>query len=135
MSTASEASKAMRGTKRVCQACAVRFYDLWREPIICPSCRALYTPAAPPVLGLGMRVASPAGGKTAWRSRGFKRPNPIAPFTDPERSGSPASPAEDTTEATASVVPEDDAVLEQETDDGDLSGLVDHDLEDQKERG
>ena len=37
-------TKADRGTKRTCQdaSCAVRFYDLAREPIKCPSCGALY---------------------------------------------------------------------------------------------
>jgi uncharacterized protein (TIGR02300 family) len=26
------------GTKRLCQSCAARFYDLCRTPIICPKC-------------------------------------------------------------------------------------------------
>lgn len=30
------------GTKRVCQSCAARFYDLRRSPIICPKCEAVY---------------------------------------------------------------------------------------------
>ena len=45
MSTLSARSKAMRGTKRTCQACEVRFYDLARSPIVCPSCGdTLHTP-------------------------------------------------------------------------------------------
>ena len=44
--TASQTNKAMRGTKRVCQACQVRFYDLAREEIVCPECGVLYTPIA-----------------------------------------------------------------------------------------
>ncbi len=46
------ATKADRGTKRTCQdaSCAVRFYDLARDPIKCPSCGALYQiVASPPV--------------------------------------------------------------------------------------
>lgn len=31
-------SKAARGTKRTCQDCGARFYDLNRDPIICPIC-------------------------------------------------------------------------------------------------
>jgi len=33
-------SKAARGTKRTCQSCSARFYDLNRDPIICPVCGA-----------------------------------------------------------------------------------------------
>jgi len=33
-------SKAARGTKRACQSCGARFYDLNRDPIICPICGA-----------------------------------------------------------------------------------------------
>ncbi|NJO35756.1 MAG: TIGR02300 family protein [Rhodospirillales bacterium] len=38
------ATKADRGTKRTCQdaSCAVRFYDLAREPITCPTCGTVY---------------------------------------------------------------------------------------------
>lgn len=30
------------GTKRVCQSCGARFYDLGRSPIVCPSCGAVF---------------------------------------------------------------------------------------------
>jgi uncharacterized protein (TIGR02300 family) len=33
-------AKADRGTKRQCQSCATKFYDLNREPVLCPSCGA-----------------------------------------------------------------------------------------------
>lgn len=31
------------GTKRVCQHCGARFYDLGRDPIVCPKCGAEHT--------------------------------------------------------------------------------------------
>lgn len=31
-----------RGTKRVCQSCSARFYDLGREHPVCPKCGAEY---------------------------------------------------------------------------------------------
>ncbi len=34
--------KAERGTKRVCQSCGGKFYDLHRDPIICPMCQSVY---------------------------------------------------------------------------------------------
>ena len=40
-------SKPARGTKRVCQSCGARFYDLGRSPIVCPVCQAVYQVAPP----------------------------------------------------------------------------------------
>ena len=34
------------GTKRTCQSCGARFYDLQRDPIICPKCGAVHDPQA-----------------------------------------------------------------------------------------
>jgi len=37
-------SKPEWGTKRICQNCSTRFYDLHRQPIICPKCEHLFDP-------------------------------------------------------------------------------------------
>lgn len=34
--------KAARGTKRICQNCGSKFYDLNREEIICPMCNTVF---------------------------------------------------------------------------------------------
>jgi uncharacterized protein (TIGR02300 family) len=34
------------GTKRICQSCATKFYDLGRSPITCPQCGAQFDPEA-----------------------------------------------------------------------------------------
>ncbi|MGO9362269.1 MAG: TIGR02300 family protein [Rhodomicrobium sp.] len=41
--------KAERGTKRVCQSpsCGGKFYDLNRDPIVCPICHTVYQLSAP----------------------------------------------------------------------------------------
>jgi uncharacterized protein (TIGR02300 family) len=39
--------KAERGTKRVCQSCGSKFYDLNRDPIICPICQSVYQLSGP----------------------------------------------------------------------------------------
>lgn len=33
-------AKAEWGTKRTCQSCDARFYDMQRQPIVCPKCGA-----------------------------------------------------------------------------------------------
>ena len=35
-----------RGTKRLCQSCAGKYYDLNREPVLCPKCQAEFDPTA-----------------------------------------------------------------------------------------
>lgn len=37
-------SKPEWGTKRICQSCAVKFYDFGRTPIACPKCSAVFDP-------------------------------------------------------------------------------------------
>ena len=34
------------GTKRICQNCACKFYDMQREPIVCPKCQTEFDPEA-----------------------------------------------------------------------------------------
>ena len=120
---ASQSNKAARGTKRVCQACEVRFYDLMREPIVCPSCGAHYTP-----------VVQPVAEKTGWRQSVMRR-RPVLPEPDPKstvRPGAAAAEAAVTEEVTEA--PDHDSVLEHEPDDADVSGLIDIDVKEQKER-
>lgn len=130
MSAASETSKVLRGTKRVCLACEVRFYDLVRDPIICPICGTEHTPGAP------VTVASeraPYPGKTSWRNAGFKRPAPPNKV-DAEPASIEAEMTADATEETAADGVDEDIVLEQEVDDSDVSDLVDRDVEEPKDR-
>jgi uncharacterized protein (TIGR02300 family) len=42
------ATKQARGTKRTCQNCDERFYDLAQDPIICPFCGTKYVIASSP---------------------------------------------------------------------------------------
>jgi uncharacterized protein (TIGR02300 family) len=120
--------KAMRGTKRVCQSCAVRFYDLSRDLIVCPSCGTYYVPdAAPMVAEAGARAARFTD-KAGWRGRGFKRHDP-----EPDAAQELAAP-EDATEKALIPVPNEDAVLEEEPDEGDITGLLGHHVAEPKER-
>ncbi|MBK8176011.1 MAG: TIGR02300 family protein [Rhodospirillales bacterium] len=36
------------GTKRTCHACGARFYDLRRDPMVCPACGAVHDPERTP---------------------------------------------------------------------------------------
>jgi len=60
------ATKDARGTKRTCQSseCGSRFYDLNRDPIVCPICGTIYEIAhAPPGALLDKAEESPRKAK------------------------------------------------------------------------
>ncbi|MBI4275603.1 MAG: TIGR02300 family protein [Rhizobiales bacterium] len=40
-------AKAELGTKRLCGACGVKFYDLNKDPIVCPKCSTVFEVVAP----------------------------------------------------------------------------------------
>ena len=40
-------TKSELGTKRICSNCNVKFYDLHKSPIICPTCETVLEPPAP----------------------------------------------------------------------------------------
>jgi uncharacterized protein (TIGR02300 family) len=129
--SAFQSQKAARGTKRLCEACQVRFYDLLRDPIVCPSCGAQHTPMVQHVAEVGRR--SPDGRKSTWRQN-VEKPRPVpeaAIAADPEVAS--GEELEMATETAAEPIADDEIVLEQEADDGDVSGVVDHDVEEPKE--
>lgn len=62
------------GAKRQCASCGAKFYDLRRDPIICPSCDVVFEPVAAPrsrVTAAGAvagAAARPAAGPAAETS-------------------------------------------------------------------
>jgi uncharacterized protein (TIGR02300 family) len=121
ITTTLQDKKAARGTKRVCQACDVRFYDLSRDPIVCPSCGARCVPAVPQA-----SEAQPGmfTDKTGWRRKAFRRSDP-----EPDAADTAANDnvTEGANEETSGPVSDQDVVLdEQEQDEADVTAFVDH---------
>lgn len=44
-------AKPELGTKRVCQSCGAKFYDLAKDPITCPKCGAIFEVVVPVTRG------------------------------------------------------------------------------------
>jgi uncharacterized protein (TIGR02300 family) len=109
-------TKQARGTKRTCQSdeCGSRFYDLNRNPIVCPICGTVYELASSP-----LAIAS-AEEKSPRRAR--------KPDLTPKNA--PAEAADSEGEA-------DDALAEIETEDGDeIAAETDETfLEEEEEEG
>ena len=103
------ATKVNRGTKRTCQnaSCGVRFYDLARDPITCPTCGAAYE----------IRIAPPV-----VERRSGRKPAYVAPAA-PEPIVEDALPNE-ASDDEAVVDPGDDVLPEAEEDDTNPADFV-----------
>jgi uncharacterized protein (TIGR02300 family) len=62
-------AKAALGTKRICLGCAAKFYDLGKDPIVCPTCETVYIIPKP---------APARGGRSGYAPRSAYDPK-IAP--------------------------------------------------------
>ena len=119
------------GTKRQCQNCGAKFFDLAKDPIVCPKCGTVYQVASMP-------ARSSARGKAAEED-------------EPEVEAAEAElvPLEEADapedEKVAAVLPEDEVEIEdeepadtfleeEEEDSDDVSTLIDGDIEGDEER-
>lgn len=104
-----------KGIKRICLECGIRFYDLNKTPITCPSCAAEFT---------GEEKPKPRKSKAAAK----KAPDPV------KQESSPA--ADKSEEDTANTLEEGDSDLDDSDDidvDDDDIGDLDEVLEEDKE--
>ncbi len=114
-----EISRKLRGTKRVCKECDGKFYDLGRDPTVCPMCQT-----SSPVSSF-LRPETPrAAYSGSWsRNAGARKVLHIedaAPKTDED------VPALEATDDTTDDAPaaHSDEVLEPDADESDVSDLL-----------
>ncbi len=118
-------AKPELGSKRQCQSCGAKFFDLNKDPILCPKCGATFQ-----VVSL---------------SRTPSRAAPVDDDEQPEVAGAELVSLEEA-DATDDkvVVPDDDIEIEddgadetfleeEEGDPDDVAGLIDSDLQDDEE--
>lgn len=115
------ATKQARGTKRTCQSCSGRFYDLDKAPITCPLCGAAYVIASSPAALAALQAEEKA-------AKRVKKPV----FTD-EAEAQTELPAVEGEEALADVeadetvgaAEEDETFLQEEEEEGgDVSNII-----------
>lgn len=110
-------TKAARGTKRTCQnpQCGSRFYDLNRDPIVCPICETVYQIATGPAVALDDK-------------RGKKKPEfvdeVVAPAEVPEAEGAEELVDIEATEEPIAAEADETFLEEEEEDGGDVSGIL-----------
>jgi hypothetical protein len=130
MSTLHDRRKALRGTKRTCQACEARLYDLGRDPIVCPMCASAYTPSAEPPVAVAARGA-PFTNKTGWRHQPLTHVQPAAETMPSDRFATAA--ADEETEEAATVDIDDDSGVPEEHDETDVAVLPEHTYSEENE--
>jgi uncharacterized protein (TIGR02300 family) len=131
-------AKPELGTKRLCASCGAKFYDLNKDPIICPKCGTVYEVAAVAPRG---RSDTP---RAAPQAAEPEVPEPQeAEFVtleeaDAEVEGAKKSPAEGVEDVEIEEVEggdEDDSpfIEETEEEDTDVTEIIGGDIEDEEE--
>ena len=110
-------AKLELGTKRVCVACATRFYDLLKTPAICPKCDTEQPTEQP--------RARRTGGNVIEEKRPKKAPAPGLEDADVEVEAAEDEAEEDVLEDASELEDDADAIsgdieVEQETDEKEL---------------
>lgn len=110
-------AKDARGTKRTCQSseCGSRFYDLNRDPIVCPLCGTIYEIAhAPPGTVIKADEPAPRKAKKEFADADGDADNKGDEEEDLVDAG------DDLTDADDDTFLEDD----EEADGGDVTGII-----------
>ena len=127
------------GTKRTCPSCGTKYYDLNRDPIVCPNCGTVFVVAA---AARPERVVEPKP-PVAEVTVAVEREPDVVSLEDVEAGAEPdVGPDSDEGDA---AIPDvevdaeietavDDTFLEEEEEEGDVSGLLDVDAEEEDER-
>jgi uncharacterized protein (TIGR02300 family) len=125
-------AKIELGTKRQCQECGSRFYDLGRDPVVCPKCGAIFQVAA-------LKPRASSAREDVEEDRELEPAAPAAELVPLEEADAPSDAAVVTDDADidADIDDSDDdgTFLEPDEEDGDddVSDLIDGDLDEDDE--
>ena len=119
-------SKPELGTKHQCQNCGAKFFDLNKEPIVCPKCGTVF------------QVAAAARARPAAKAEEEEETEVAAPAgvevvsldeveASEEKAAEPAVDDIDVEEDDAET-PDDPFLEEEEEDDDDVTNLIDGDI-------
>ena len=120
-------TKAERGTKRTCQnpECGSRFYDLSRDPVVCPTCQSVYRLEASPAV---LAAAAQAAAERAAARKSAKKPvftPPVTPKPEAAEGDDELVVIEGDDEEAGAAGEDDETFLEAEEEDGsDMSNII-----------
>jgi uncharacterized protein (TIGR02300 family) len=116
-------AKPELGSKRQCQNCGAKFFDLNRDPIICPKCGTVFQ-------GATARALRPETKEDEEEDAPPPPPVEVVSLEEAEAAEekTPVVVAEEDIEAGADDGAEDTFLEEEEEGDDDVSGLIDGDI-------
>ncbi|HEX5868271.1 MAG TPA: TIGR02300 family protein [Beijerinckiaceae bacterium] len=121
------------GMKRQCMNCGAKFYDLTKDPIVCPKCGTAFQAAA----AAPARAAAPvaAARRPVVEEPEVEAAGPeMVSLEEVEAGEAEKDPViEDDIEVAADVGGEDTFLEAEEEGDDDVAGLIDGDIEDDEE--
>ena len=116
-------AKPELGTKRQCQNCSAKFFDLNKDPIVCPKCATIFQ-------GVSAR-AQRATDKDEEEEEQATPPAGIELVSLDEVEATEekaAAPTEDDIEVEDDATPDDTFLEEEEEDEDDVTALIDGDI-------
>ena len=123
-------AKPELGSKRQCLSCGTKFFDMARDPILCPKCGALFQVTLP------TRAAQRAAAAATEDDEVEVEPGAeIVSLEDADADAAPdkAVVVDDDIEIEDDVVADDTFLEEEEEDADDVADLIDGDIEDDEE--
>ena len=121
-------AKPELGSKRQCQSCGAKFFDMSRDPILCPKCGTQFVVAA---------SSRPAARAAAADDEAEPETTAeLVPLEDADADasdGKAAAVVEDDIEIEDDDTADETFLEEDEEDDDDVAGLIDGDIEDDEE--
>jgi uncharacterized protein (TIGR02300 family) len=125
-------AKPELGLKRQCMSCGAKFYDLNKDPAVCPKCGTVFQATAL------TRVAAPVAARAAAPDEDeaeLETAGPEMVSLDEVEAGENEKdiPVDDDIDVAEDVADEDTFLEDEEEGDDDVSDLIDGDLEDDEE--
>lgn len=124
-------AKPELGTKRQCQSCGAKFYDLGRNPITCPKCSAVFTPVVLPRRADVAAKAVPED-EAEVEVAAVDAPELVS-LDDVEAEENGKDLPIDDVEIEDDIEEDETFLAEEEEGDDDVADLIDGDLEDDEE--
>jgi uncharacterized protein (TIGR02300 family) len=123
-------AKAELGNKRQCQSCGAKFYDLNKDPIICPKCGTPFQAVA--VRGRPEPVAARAAPEEDTELETAAGPELVS-LDEVEAEETEKDIPIDGVEIEDDIAEDDTFLEEEEEGDDDVADLIDGDIEDDEE--
>lgn len=117
------------GTKRVCESCGAKFYDLNKQPVTCPKCGHTFDPMAAFVKSEPVREIEPAVEEEDEEDELKSEADEISLDDMDDGMGDDDDDADDETQALAEF-DDDDALLDDDDEDDEDGFLEDEDDDD-----